>query len=447
MLVNFEGLNNFRNSMGLVNFVVFPLRVDKLIRYFIGISWDEYAISRVYLARVFASLNNSREHLLKARTSLFDLLDPITYIPRTPAFIQAYGNLRNEMLFSGESESARMGMLLKAGMRSRRTVKLKVDGDEEAIYYVLPGRFFTLYVVGGIQPTTFLKKIEEWRALILLLGTVFFTVCAAVAAQNVSRSVSSPLEHLLWGLSMIERSDFNVRLRDTREDEFGSISRAFNLMARRLRERDMLGKFVSPEVRRLAGDHELFQAARQGSEADVTILFAALEGFDEYAVTAPVEKVQALLENTLEQFYRLAGETGGEVDKIIGGKLLIVFSHSRVGSKQAAASAVYLASRILKIFKDDARVRLVFGINSGRVISGIIGAPAVRMDNTVIGDPVNVAARLCSLADSQKMPVVVSEQVVAALDGRYPASRVEIRSIRGKKQEVEVFNLLINEAD
>lgn len=444
MLINFEGLNNFRTSMGLVNFALFPVQVDKLIRYFCGISWDEYATSRVYLARVFSSNKRNHENQRIGRKSIFELLDPINYVFGPPAFIQAYGHMRGDMLFSGDHESARLGMLLKAGQRSRRTVKLQIHGQEEALYYVLPGRFFTLYVVGGMQETSFLKKIEEWRALILLLGTILFIVCASLAAVNVSRSVSSPLEHLLWGLSMIEGSDYSVRLRDTREDEFGSISRAFNMMARRLRERDTLGKFVSPAVRKLAGNPELFQAARLGTEADVTILFAALEGFDHFAATAPVEKVQERLEFALEQFYRLAHEAGGEIDKIIGGKLLIVFPHQPGGAKRAAAAAADLSLKILRIFRDDASVKPVFGINAGRVISGIIGAPAVRMDNTVIGDPVNVAARLCSLAESQKMPVVVSEDIVAALGGLYPSARIEIRSIRGKKQEVEVFNLMIN---
>lgn len=446
MLINFEGLNNFRTSMGLVNFAVFPVWVNNLIHYFCGISWDEYAISRLYLTRVFASLNRREMSAVPGRSSVFSLLDPVNYIRKPSPFVQAYGNLRGDMLFSGASESVRLGMLLKSAQRSRRTMKLQVSGREEALYYVLPGRFFTLYVVGGRQETRYLKDIEAWRALILLIGTLTFVFFAALAAINVSRSVSSPLEHLLWGISMIEKSDYTVKLKDSREDEFGSISRAFNQMARQLRERDTLGKFVSPAVRRLAANPELFQAARQGTETTVTILFAALEGFDQFAAIAPVKDVQARLEKTLEKIYSLAGIAGGEVDKIIGGKLLIVFPHSDDGGSSAAKAAAGLAESLIRSFAADAAIRLVFGINSGRVISGIIGAPAVRMDNTIIGDPVNVAARLCSLASSKEMPVVVSEDIVRALAGRYPNARVAVRSIRGKKQEVEVFSLQINAA-
>lgn len=446
MLTNFEGLNSFRTSIGLVNFAIFPVWLNDVISYFCGVSWDEFVISRIYLGRVFASYRRHIQDSQKSITSVFDLLDPANYVFEPPLKLQAYGNLRGDMLFSGEKASSRLGMLLKTGQRTRRMIKLKTPDHGEALYYVLPGRFFNLYILGGMQSTEHLKQIEDWRALILMLGTLLFIVCASLAAINISRSVSSPLDHLLWGISRIERSDYSVRLRAGREDEFGSISRAFNVMARRLRERDTLGKFVSPAVRRLARNPELFQQARAGNEVEVTILFAALEGFDRFAASAPVRQVQALLESALEHFYQQAGHYGGEVDKLIGGKLLIIFPHTGVGAQGAAVNAAAFAGAILRSFRDNQLIRPVFGLNSGRVISGIIGTPSVRMDNTVIGDPVNVAARLCSLARPADRPVMVSEAVATFLKHIYPVEKVEITSIRGKSQEVEVYTVKIRAA-
>ncbi len=446
MLTNFEGLNSFRTSIGLVNFAIFPVWINNVINYFCGVSWDEFVISRIYLGRVFASYKRGVLDSHKKLASVFDLLDPVNYVVEPPLKLQAYGNVRGDMLFSGEKASSRLGMLLKTGQRTRKMIKLQTSDSGAALYYVLPGRFFNLYILGGLQSTAHLKQIEDWRALILLLGTVVFIVCASLAAINISRSVSSPLEHLLWGISRIERSDFSVRLRASREDEFGSISRAFNVMARRLRERDTLGKFVSPAVRRLAGNPELFQQARAGNEISATILFAALEGFDQFAATAPVQQVQSLLESVLEQFYQQAALSGGEVDKLIGGKLLIVFPHQNAGAQGAAVNAAAFVEGILRSFRDHQLIRPVFGLNSGRVISGIIGTPSVRMDNTVIGDPVNVAARLCSLARSGDRPVMVSEAVAASLKNLYPVEKVDIRSIRGKSQEVEVFAVKVRAA-
>lgn len=120
--------------------------------------------------------------------------------------------------------------------------------------------------------------------------------------------------------------------------------------------------------------------------------------------------MQSLLESVLEQFYRQAELSGGEVDKLISGKLLIVFRTRIPGRKGAAVNAAAFVEGILQIFRDHPADSAGFGLNSGRVISRIIGTPSVRMDNTVIGDPVNVAARLFS-GPFGRPAVMVSERL------------------------------------
>ena len=442
MFANFEGVNIFRTTIGMVNFGVFPVRIQGLIKYFCGVAWDELAISRVYLKRSFTSYNLSGQSSdIHSQKSIFARLDPVNFFPKPLTFIQAYGALRSDMVYSGEAESPKLGGMIKSTYRSRKMIKIKSEGEDDALYQVIPGRFFSLYILGGRQETSYLKQIEKWRFIIFMTGLLVFAVFAAFSAINISRSVSSPLEHLLWGIGMIEKCDYSVKLRESREDEFGSISRAFNKMVRRLRERDTLGKFVSQSVRKLASNPDLLKKAQEGTETEVTILFADLEGFTKFAANAEGCEVQQKLEFSLGHFFNMASRFGGEVDKVIGEKLLIIFSHED-GHRKAAESAVALARGVMLAFEHDKVVKPVFGLNSGRVISGIIGAAAVRMDNTVIGDPVNVAARLCSLARSESMPLIVSGEIIEALGADYSASRLEVSKIRGKKQEVEVFNLL-----
>lgn len=439
---NFEGLNMMRTTLGITHFSVFPLRWHGMIHYFCGIGWDEYTIGEMYLKNVFANIKSMYKNSAEVRkNSIFTLIDPAFYFARKPVFLQGFGGLRGDTIHSGTSESPRLGMFIKAAYRSKRPAKYKTDGEKSFLYQVNAGRYFTLYTIGALQETTHLKKIESWRSIIFLAGLATFLLFAVFAAVNISRSFTGPLEHLLWGISMIEKTDYSVKLKDSREDEFGSISRAFNFMTKRLREKDTLGKFVSESVRKLARSPELFRVAQQGSETEVTILFADLEGFSAFAAEAEEWDVQRKLEFSLEQFFKYADEFGGEVDKVIGEKLLIIFPHSRLGRKNAAVAATRLVKKIIAAFKGEKDLKPVFGLNSGVVISGIIGTPAVRMDNTVIGDPVNVAARLCSLADSRKMPVIISGEIREVLGRNYHTHRIEVEKIRGKKQEVEVFSL------
>ncbi|MBU1108260.1 MAG: adenylate/guanylate cyclase domain-containing protein [Candidatus Riflebacteria bacterium] len=437
---NFEGLNNLRSSVGATLFSVFPLRVNGLIEYFCGVGWDEYAIGESYLKTAFANIITSQKAPHKLR-SLFDLLDPASLIDAAPVLLQTHSGVRAEAFSSDENESAKLAMMIRSSSRSRRLHRETGSGEDSALYQVLPGRFLSLYTVGGRQDTSHLERIEFWRHIIFLFGMLIFVVFAVFAAVNISRSFTGPLEHLLWGLNMIESGNYDVKLKDSREDEFGSISRAFNGMVKGLRERNALGNFVSESVRRLARSPELFEKAQQGSEAKYTILFADLAGFTRFAAKATEEQVYHKLEYSLDHFFRYAEELGGEVDKVIGEKLLIVFSHEQHGKKNAAIAAIKLAKRMVAAFKSDKEVRPVFGINSGRVISGIIGTPEVRMDNTVIGDPVNVAARMCSLANSGDMPIVISGAIRDCLGASYRVKPVAVSKIRGKKQEVEVFSL------
>lgn len=442
MFSNFEGLNMMRTTVGITHFSVFPLRWRGMIHYFCGIGWDEYTIGEMYLKNVFANIKSMYKNRAEiTKHSIFTMIDPAFYFAKKPVFLQGFGGLRGDTIHSGTSESPRLGMLIKAAYRSKRPAKYRSDGDQSFLYQVNAGRYFTLYTIGARQETTHLKKIESWRSIIFLAGLAMFLLFAVFAAVNISRSFTGPLEHLLWGISMIEKTDYSVKLKDSREDEFGSISRAFNFMTKRLREKDTLGKFVSESVRKLARSPELFKIAQQGSEAEVTILFADLEGFSAFAAEAAERDVQSKLEFSLEHFFKYAEEFGGEVDKVIGEKLLIVFPHSQLGRKNAAIAATRLMKKIIAVFKGEKDLKPVFGLNSGLVISGIIGTPAVRMDNTIIGDPVNVAARLCSLADSKKMPIIISGEIREVLGRNYHTRRIEVEKIRGKKQEVEVFSL------
>ena len=436
-----EGLNSMRTSIGATMFAVFPLRIDGLIEYFCGLGWDEYAIGESYIKSAFTNIVNNQTDLSR-HVSLLDLLDPASLIKAAPVLVQAFSGYRAESFSSQDAESSNLSVMIRGSARSRRLLRRVGTGDDQAIYQVLPGRYLSLYTVGGRQDISHLEWIEFWRHLIFMVGMFLFAIFAVFAAVNISRSFTGPLEHLLLGLNQIEAGNYNVKLKDSREDEFGSISRAFNRMVKSLRERNALGSFVSESVRRLARSPELFEKAQQGSEAKFTILFADFEGFAEFSSQASEQEVHRKLEFSLSHFFRYAEEYGGEVDKVIGEKLLITFSHEQLGKKVAALAAIKLAKRIVADFKADKNIKPVFGINSGRVISGIIGTPEVRVDNTVIGDPVNVAARMCSLATSS-MPVIISGAIRDCLGSGHPVKPVAVEKIRGKKQEVEVFSLVM----
>lgn len=432
-----------RSSFGEALLSNFAIISEGKYRYFASIVWDEFAFCPTFLRRAFALRREADlNEIRKNSTSLLARIDPANGIRRKPIVLFAHDGFRFDSFSSEESEPDVLSNLVKNTFRSKLLLRHETSGDKASIFEVYPPRNVTVYMIGAQQDITHLRRVEKIRSIMFIAGIVLFFLFAVAAAKNLSGSFTNPLQHLLWGLQMVEQNDYSIRLKDSREDEFGSISRAFNFMTRRLKEKDTLGQFVSDSVKKLAASPELLKEALNGAEEEVTIVFSNLEGFTRLAMEGNEEDVKAYLEFSLGRYFARAAEYGGEVDKVIGEKILIIFPHRQMGREKAVAAAIALARDIIADFAAEKELKPVFGINMGQVISGIIGAANVRMDLTVIGDPVNVAARLCSLADSKARPVVLSGQVNEAIGSRLKTEKVDIERVKGKRQEVEVYRLI-----
>lgn len=125
---------------------------------------------------------------------------------------------------------------------------------------------------------------------------------------------------------------------------------------------------------------------------------------------------------------RLVGEHGGDVDKMIGDALL---AHFAGGDGPARAVS---AARAILIACEDAELprRLGIGVFAGEVVAGAIG-PAERRDYTVVGDSVNVAARLCAAAAGGELVVAADCSID---DGSYGA--VETLHVKGRHEPIPV---------
>lgn len=425
-----------RTSFGEGFFSNFPIRHNGKIRYYASGMWDEFAFCPTFLRGSFHRKRNA--DLAAAKEERF-----FSLLERKPMALMAYDGFRFDSFSTEDQEPEMLSNLVKSTYRSRLLLRHETGGEGASIFQVYPGQNISVYLIGAQQDITHLRKIEKLRSVLFFTGILLFMVFAVAAAKNLSDSFTSPLQHLLWGLRKVEGNDYSIRLKDAREDEFGSISRAFNVMTRRLKEKDILGRFVSNSVKKLAANPKLLKKAIEGDEEEVTVLFASLEGFGRLALEKDPAEVQKFLEFSLVRFFARTEQYGGEVDKVIGEKILIIFSHQKLGKENAALAAASLVKDICRDFSGEEFLKPVFGINMGRVISGIIGAADIKMDLTVIGDPVNVAARLCALARSEDMPVIISGQINENLSEKWQTEKIDIATVKGKRQEVEVFKLKI----
>ena len=251
-----------------------------------------------------------------------------------------------------------------------------------------------------------------------LFGPVLLMAVAALLVGlfgNVlsSMAIADPLRQLRWALGEVQRGNYNAHMQIYDATELGLLQAGFNDMVRELSERqrlrDLFGRYVGEDVARRALERG---TELGGQERDVAVLFIDLVGSTQLAATRPPGEVVGLLND----FFRIVVETlqrhGGFVNKFQGDAALCIFGAPL--EHPDAAGAALAASRELhdELIGALGQTEFGIGVSAGRAIAGHVGAQA-RFEYTVIGDPVNEAARLTELAKLEHGHVLASAITVS----------------------------------
>lgn len=172
------------------------------------------------------------------------------------------------------------------------------------------------------------------------------------------------------------------------------------------RQRNSLEHFVNPATRRFTKESAMTKAA----SVTRTVLFADLRSFTTYSEQAAPEEVFDLLEDILELQSGVVELHGGEVDKFIGDCVMGVFK-DEANALNAARDLIDVSTERLNE-KSLGHLLPGVGIHTGTLMEGVIGRDGMRT-YTLIGDVVNIAARLCAIAKGGE--VLVSQEIRDAL--------------------------------
>ncbi|HVE49306.1 MAG TPA: adenylate/guanylate cyclase domain-containing protein [Casimicrobiaceae bacterium] len=206
-----------------------------------------------------------------------------------------------------------------------------------------------------------------------------------------------------------------------------------------------LARFVPAEVAALVKDSN--EGVRVGSAEliEATVMFLDIEGFTAMSERMAPEK----LVRTLNEFYAAVGEPLGRYDGVInqfqGDAVLATFNAPRPNTEHAAnalRAAIEIESMLSKCtFQDGLTLRARIGINTGTMIHGMIGTPD-RLGYTVLGDEVNVAARLEALNKRYETTIMVSEQTrLKAGEDRFPFHLVDEVQLRGRTSTTRIYSV------
>jgi adenylate cyclase len=213
----------------------------------------------------------------------------------------------------------------------------------------------------------------------------------------VSRSISDPLNDVVKAMAEVEHGVIGKTVDVYEQSEIGRLQHGFNRMVAGLTERDRLrdlfGRHVGPDVVRLA---EAADESVAGEVRDVAILFIDLAGSTQLPASRTPREVAAVLNDFFRIVVAAVDEHGGLINKFQGDAALAVFG-APIPTDGAAASALSTARTLAANLRTLPVVDFGIGVSAGAVFAGNIGAEN-RYEYTVIGDPVNEAARLADTA-------------------------------------------------
>jgi class 3 adenylate cyclase len=253
-----------------------------------------------------------------------------------------------------------------------------------------------------------------------------------------------PLRDLAHGTERVEVGDYTQRLPVVQDDELGALAASFNRMQAGLAERQRLqaafGTYVDPALatRLLEQGDDVFTGERR----EVTVMFVDVRDFTPFAEANTAEDTVARLNALFEIVVPAVVDAGGHVNKFLGDGALAVFGapNALADHADAALNAAVLIQRLVAE-RFNGELRIGIGINTGKVIAGTIGGGS-KLEFTLIGDTVNIAARVEQLTKTTGDAILLTQQCVDALASR-PPGLVDRgpHALKGKSAPLEVFSL------
>ena len=213
------------------------------------------------------------------------------------------------------------------------------------------------------------------------------------------------------------------------------------------RMRNRLERFHSPQLidMILRGGPEAKDDVMEPRDLDTTILFLDIVGFTPLAEQLPPREINMILNQYFTRMSDIIFAHDGMLDKYMGDGLMAVFG-APMEKEDDPQRAIRAALEMRKQWEEmmaregaDRKFKARIGINTGRVVAGNIGSPK-RLDYTVIGDAVNIASRLESIAEPNQ--IVIGEETYRRVKGEFNIKKIGPRRVKGKSAEVLVYEVL-----
>jgi adenylate cyclase len=419
-------------------------------------------------------------HLTRIRQEMDQVRDNMTYIGRTggqsPAQVsaddiekvgRAYRRLNalyevSKLMAGAFDLDERLGKALDAAMREmeaeRGFIMLRDESDGELTVRV--ARQMSQELAGGSPSMSIAGKAARTGQPVLMTrgpDDSEFGGRDSVVIQRITAAMCAPLrvEHRVIGSIYLDTRSAAHRFTPEDLELFTALAAQAAMAVDHVRlhetvvdsekKRADLSRFLSPGVVEtiLQGGLALELG---GQKREVTTLFCDIRGFTPLAETMEAQELVDLLNEHFTTMTEIVFRYGGTLDKYIGDELMAVWG-SPLSNGDDACRAVRAALEIrdanaklnaARRERGQNELEIGIGLETGEVIAGCMGSPE-RMEFTVVGDHVNTARRLCSLAEGGQ--IVLGPGCRERVGDAARCSEIGARPLKGKQAPVEVYEL------
>ena len=303
-------------------------------------------------------------------------------------------------------------------------------------------------LLGAENPEAILDNLILVQLFILAVGLI----ASVITAVLVARALVGPLQVLQEAMGRVEKNELSTRIVVSTNDELGYLSERFNSMTEGLRQgarlRELFGLYVSAEVAQAAVETG---AGLGGELVTCSVMFSDIRDFTTLSEQLPPGQLVELINHYMTAMVSVIVQHGGMVTRFGGDSMLAVFgtplNPMSDHADRAVRTAIAMRQALAAFNREETAARLPsiesgIGIASGPVIAGNVGGKE-RIEYTVMGDAVNLAARLEEKTREIGFPILFSDETYRALHGDAEVSARSLTDvqIKGKRDRVTIYAL------
>jgi len=335
-----------------------------------------------------------------------------------------------------------------------REYELEVpSGSNRLLVRLLMGMFAIIIIPSALIVTDvwFFEDIRKLQGLstkqAILLDVLAMLVAAAVSVFFTCRSFTIPLQDIRNAMEQTSAGRKSARALVLTDDEIGVVADSFNNMMGKINER----KFIVETFGRYVPETVAATLIRNKGEYTpqyrlATILYTDIAGFTSLCEKLPPEEIAILLNEYFALLTAIIKKHGGTINQFQGDAMLVTYNvpaEDENHADGALLTAVEIQEKLADhVFQSKYRMPTRIGINTGKVFAGIVGGEG-RLNYTVHGDAVNVAARLEDLNKEYNSSILLSKATKLLLGDKI-RERIHLTpmgklNVRGKTNDIRVY--------